>query len=177
MQVLPLNHPRRADIPQFGSDHGCLSYPPTLLAQLKGLRDDFQHGFLDNVAERVAAEFAADYMGQAKGLLTDGGNGSYNHLLAAFLCGAVLEKSLRDLCAREVPPLPTTKADGKPFTMQPIIQTLKKADVILATEAAQLIAWAAIRNKAAHGEFNGFTRQEVAAMIDGVQDFLSRHAS
>ncbi len=39
------------------------------------------------------AEIAADYMGQAEELLNEGSSGKYDHVPAAVLAGAVLEKS------------------------------------------------------------------------------------
>lgn len=175
MQILPRNHPRRADIPEYGVQLGCLVNPPNQLAQLKGIRDDFVNGFLDDLGERIEAEIAADYMGQAEQLLCEGQSGQCDHVPAAVLAGAVLENALRKLCGRQSPTIATAKPNGQPLTLDPLIVALKKADVIKQTEAVQLSAWAHIRNKAAHGEFDQFTREQVSSMMAGVRDFLARH--
>lgn len=176
MQVLPRNHPRRAELPEFGHPHGSAVNPRQQLAHLKAIRDDFANGFFDDLRERIEAEIASDYMGQAERLLDEGQSGKHDHVPAAVMAGAVLERSLRALCTRQTPAIPVTKPDGKPLTLDPLIVSLKKADVIKQTEAAQLSAWAHIRNKAAHGEFDQFTRDQVFAMIVGVGEFLARHA-
>jgi hypothetical protein len=175
MQILPKNHPRYAAIASFGNTHGCVPNSPDQVAILRAVRDDLEHGFLDKLSDKIEAEFAADYMGQAEQLLKEGQSGKFDHVPAAVLIGAVLEKSLRTLCSRQTPPISTTKPDGKPMTLDPLIVALKKADVIKQTMAAQLSAWAHIRNKAAHGEFDQFTRHDVETMVSGVQSFIALH--
>ncbi len=64
------------------------------LGILEAFRDDFEQGFLDDLLLRVEAEVAADYMGQAEGLLKEGQPGKFDHVPAAVLAGAVLEKAL-----------------------------------------------------------------------------------
>jgi uncharacterized protein YutE (UPF0331/DUF86 family) len=54
-----------------------------------------------------------------------------------------------------------------------LIDDLKKARVYNETKAKQLRAWADIRNRAGHGEFDQFDRKQVQAMITGVRDFLA----
>ncbi len=114
-------------------------------------------------------------MGQADELLVEGQSGKNDHVPAAVLAGAVLEKTLRTLCQKQKPSIPTTNAKGNPLTLSPLIVALKKADVFKQTMAAQLEAWAHIRNKAAHGEFDQFTRQDVEAMIAGIKNILANY--
>ena len=65
---------------------------------LEAFRDDFEQGFLDDILLKVEAEVAADYMGQAESLLKEGQPGKFDHVPAAVLAGAVLEKALKTLC-------------------------------------------------------------------------------
>jgi hypothetical protein len=173
-QILPRKHPRFADIPKYGAEFGSHVNPPHQLPVLKAIRDDFVNGFLDNLGEQIEAEIASDYMGQAEQLLSEGQSGKYDHVPAAVLCGAILEHALRKLCAHQTPKIATVKPNGQLLTLDPLIVALKKADVIKQTEAAQLSSWAHIRNKAAHGEFDEFNRQQVEVMIVGVRGFLAR---
>jgi len=145
------------------------------LSHLRAMMDDFEHGFLDDILNKVEAEIAGDYMGQAEQLLSEGQPGKYDHVPAAVLAGAVLEKSLRTLCDQQQPPIPTIAASGKPKTLDPLITDLKKADVFNEAKAQQLRAWAKIRNHAAHGEFDKFTRSDVELMIKGITDFLGTY--
>ncbi len=54
-------------------------------------------------------------MGQAEQLLDEGQSGKYDHVPAAVLSGAVLEKALRTLCGKQVPPIATVNSKGEPL--------------------------------------------------------------
>jgi hypothetical protein len=140
---------------------------------LKGLADDYASGFLEPVIRRAEAEIAADYLGQAEELLAEGQRGKFDHVPAAVLLGATLERSFRELCGRQAPPLPVVKANGEKLMMNALIDELKKADVFNELKAKQLRAWADVRNAAAHGEFEKFKRGDVEAMQQGVANFLA----
>ena len=143
------------------------------IATLKAVREDFEKGFIGDLLIQVETEIASDYMGQAEGLLREGQPGKHDHVPAAVLAGAVLEKALRTMCAQQQPPISTLKADGEPKTLNPKIDDLKKADVFNEMKAKQLRVWAAIRNHAAHGEFDKFKRSDVELMIPGINNFLA----
>jgi hypothetical protein len=140
---------------------------------LKAIKDDLQHGFLDSLFSQIEAEIAADYMGQAEGLLAEGQAGRYDHVPAAVLAGAVLEETLRALCGEQQPPIALSNAKGEKKTLNPLIDDLKKAGVFNELKAKQLRSWADIRNKAAHGEFHQFTRADVEQMLHGINNFLA----
>jgi hypothetical protein len=143
------------------------------LGILEALRDDFQKGFLDDLLLKVEAELAANYMGQAEQLLREGQKGKYDHVPAAVLAGAVLEKALRTLCDQQQPPVSVVTSKGDPKTLNPLIDDLKKAGVFSELRAKQLRVWADIRNKAAHGEFDHFKRSDAEQMIQGITNFLA----
>jgi hypothetical protein len=141
------------------------------LGILEALRDDFDKGFLDDFAAKIEAELAADYMGQAESLLAEGQSGKFDHVPAAVLAGAVLERGLRTLCEQNK--VPTTTAKGESKTLNPMIDQLRKAGVYNELKAKQLRSWADIRNKAAHGEFDEFNRKDVEQMIQGMTNSLA----
>lgn len=145
------------------------------IAILRAIKRDFEDGMLDNLAERIESSIASDYMGQAERLVSEGQSGLYDHVPAAVLCGAVLENSLRVLCGRQTPPVPVANPKGEPLTMMRLIEDLKKAGAFKETMASQLRAWTHVRNHAAHGEFDKFTRNEVDGMLAGVRAFLAIH--
>jgi hypothetical protein len=142
---------------------------------LEAIKDDFEKGFLGDLTLEIEAEIAADYMGQAEQLLKEGQSGKYDHVPAAVLSGAVLEKSLRKICSEQTPPISTLDGKGSPLTLNPLIDLLKKAEIFNELKAKQLRAWADIRNKAAHGDFDHFTRSDVEGMIKGIEDFLATY--
>jgi hypothetical protein len=143
------------------------------LGILEAFREDFEQGFLDDLLLRVEAEVAADYMGQAEGLLKEGQPGKFDHVPAAVLAGAVLEKALRTLCNEQQPPVSIVNAKGEPKTLSPLIDELKKAGAFNELKAKQLRSWADIRNAAAHGDFSAFGKADVEQMISGINNFLA----
>ena len=147
------------------------------IAALKAIKDDFEKGFLGDLAAQVAAEITADYMGQADGLLQEGQSGKFDYVPAAVLAGAVLEQALRRLCDQHQPPIETTKTDGSKKTLNPLIDDLKKAEVYNEAKAKQLRVWADIRNHAAHGGFDQFKPADVERMISGIKIFLEDHCA
>lgn len=143
------------------------------IAVLKAIKDDLTNGFLDALPEAIEAEISADYLGQAERLLSASGTGRYDHVPAAVLAGAVLEKHLRSLCAATDPAVPATGPKGEPKTLGPLIEDLKKVGVLNEMRAKQLRYWAGIRNHAAHGEFDQFARADVEEMLRGISNFIA----
>ena len=151
------------------------SYEPLQVAVslLRGVKDDLDKGFLDDLSTCIEAEIAADYMGQAEHLLVEGHRGKFDHVPAAVLAGAVLEKALHTLCDQQQPPVPLKGSKGEFKSLAPLIDGLKKAGAFNEARSKQLRAWADLRNLAAHGEFTQFKRNDVEAMISGINNFLA----
>jgi hypothetical protein len=138
---------------------------------IRGLQAAYDDGMLESIAETIEANVTADYLGQAQQLLKEGVTGNFEHIPAAVLTGAIFEDSLRRLCVRNTISLLDAKGNSK--TLNPMIEDLKKANLYNELKAKQLRAWADIRNAAAHGEFTKFNKQDVEAMLIGVQNFLA----
>lgn len=141
------------------------------VSMLRGIKDDFDKGFLDDLSARIEAAIAVDYMGQAEDLLAEGQRGKFDHVPAAVLAGAVLEKALRTLCEQQEPPIEIKGLKS----LNPMIEALKKAGVINEAKNVQLRAWTLLRNLAAHGEFQQFDRSDVDNMIAGIKGFLAEN--
>ena len=148
----------------------------SLRARLRGIESDFDFGLLLDLRAMVEAETAGNYMAQAEELLAEGQSGRFDHVPAAVLAGAVLERALRGLCERQRPPVPTA-TNGKPKKLNAMIDDLKKASVYNESTAKHLRAWASTRNLAAHGEFEEFSRRDVEQMILGIKGFLSDYCA
>jgi len=171
--IVPPKNAHRETVKQFRPLKCETSSVQWGLSNLKGLRDDLAQGFFDDIALRVESELTADYLGQAENLLTEGTPGKYDYVPAAVLAGAVLEKSLRTLCERHDPPIPIENDRGERKTLNPLIEDLKRADVISEIKAKILRSWAGIRNAAAHGDFEKFDRADVEQMVKGIENFLA----
>jgi len=171
--VIPKDHilyPATETLPKLQPTKDRLEWGTSML---KGVKNDLEGGFLDNIFLQIEAEVASDYMGQAEHLLFEGHSGKFDHVPAAVLAGAVLEKGLRTLCTHQQPAIPIVSAKGESKTLNPLIDDLKKAGVFNELKAKQLRAWADIRNKAAHGEFDQFKKTDVEQMISGITNFLA----
>ena len=91
---------------------------------------------------------------------------------AAVISGSVLEDHLRKLAGKSA--IDIVKPDGSP----------KKADALNNELAAKLAytkldrknatAWLDLRNKAAHGHYQEYTKDQVSLMLQSVQNFISR---
>jgi polyhydroxyalkanoate synthesis regulator phasin len=51
---------------------------------------------------------------------------------------------------------------------------LVKAGKYTVSEQKQVTAWLDLRNKAAHGKYSEYVKQQVGLMLDGVRDFIFR---
>jgi hypothetical protein len=158
---------------QFGGVETNAASVEFAIGQLIGLQDVLTQDLLSDFGMKIEAEIASDYMGQAEALLGERVRGTYSHVPAAVLVGAVLEKTLRTLCGSQIPPISLVDGKGNPKMLNSLIDDLKKADVYKETKAKQLRAWAAIRNDAAHGEPEKFRKAEVEAMVKGIGEFLA----
>jgi len=84
--IVPKGHVHRQAVetlPKLDCAHQCLQEAVSLL---RGVKDDFEKGFLDDMATTIEAEIACDYMGQAEQLLADSHRGKFDHVPAAVLC-------------------------------------------------------------------------------------------
>lgn len=135
------------------------------VAILKALKLDIENGNFFDQELLIAADAFGDILEQAEHLLSE----KYKDA-SAVLIGAVLESSLRKLC------------DKNGITYSPK-DTINPLNNLLKDKAynrivhKQIIAWADLRNKAAHGQFVEYTLDQVTDMLKWVQDFVSNHLS
>lgn len=160
-------------INQPADKSGRKSAVENILGTMQGLQDDYVNGFLDNLEERIVANISSDYMAHVDEILVAGQSDKYDHIFAAVICGVNLENALRQLCARQSPPIKTAKPNRRPKRLGDLIAALQNANVYNALKADRLRAWAKVRNHAAHGEFEEFNRHDVEDMIKGVRNFLA----
>lgn len=171
-RVLPPHSPLRKNLQRYLEYSNYSEEANEVLGTLLACKDDFDAGLLDDLEMRVAASISVDYMEQAEALISESRTCDNTHIPAAVLAGAMLEKSMRTLCQKQNPPIADTTSGGKKKTLNPLIDDLKAANVFNEIYAKQLRAWADIRNAAAHGRFEEFTKEQVGAMIAGINQFL-----
>lgn len=144
------------------------------IAFLRSVKTEMEAGSLDALSLQIEAEVLSDYLDQATAILA-GSKDEPNHIAAAVVAGASLERTLRTLCLELAPPEPTTSEKGAPLGATALIDSLKRRQVFNELYAKQLRAWAALRNSAAHGDFEAFSRQQVETMVAGIVTFIAEH--
>lgn len=124
-------------------------------------KEDFEGGYLSSYKSLVQAEVFDTELEQAAELLRHG-----YFAAASVIAGVVLETALRELCDRE------GIAHGKLDKMN---ADLAKAGVYNKIVQKRITALAGLRNSAAHGSREEFTRDDVAQMIESVSQFLGNY--
>lgn len=139
---------------------------PYVVGNLRALRTAYQAGYLATIAELVHAELFADFLETAEYLLSEGYKDP-----AAVLGGSVLEEHLRQLSAKHGVPV---TAGGKPKKADLLNAELASAGVYTKLDQKSVTAWLDLRNKAAHGKFTEYGKQQVELLLQSVRDFMVR---
>jgi len=139
---------------------------PVLLGVIKALRADYEAGRLQSIVELVHAEVFRDFFDMAHYLLEQGYKDP-----AAVIVGSVLEEHLRKLCQKNSLPVQVGTAPKKADALN---SELASAAVYSKLDQKSVTAWLDLRNKAAHGKYNEYTKEQVALTLHGVRDFVSR---
>lgn len=142
---------------------------------LKALQDSYIDGDYEDLETRIASHVLTNLMEQAEALLGEGIERQYDHVPAAMLCGAVLEHNLRRFCEQQESSIEITNRGGSFKTLGPLIGELEKKKAFDKLIFKNLKVWADIRNSAAHGQFDKFSRLDVEQMLAGVRQFLDEH--
>jgi len=142
------------------------------LGILKAIRSEIEGGWLFTVKGLVTAEVFADFIEMAEHLLESGYKDP-----AAVMAGSVLEEHLRQLCNKNGIPV-TLQKDGKevPLKADVLNSELTKAEVYTKLDQKQVTAWLDLRNKAAHGRYDEYNKNQVETMIRGIVEFMARVA-
>lgn len=122
-------------------------------------KEDFEGGYLTSVKNLVQAEVFDSELEQASELLSSGYVAA-----AAVVAGVVLETTLRNLCSEHQIAL------GKLDKMN---ADLAKNSIYNSLVQKRITALAGIRNSAAHGKTDEFTRDDVVNMISEIEKFVS----
>lgn len=139
---------------------------------LNAAKNELQGGWLFTVKGIVSAEIFSDFLEMASYLLSEGYKDP-----AAVMVGSVLEEHLRQLCAKNGIPIEITK-DGKavPKKADSLNSELASAGVYNKLDQKNVTAWLDLRNKAAHGKYDEYTKEQVVLMNQAVTDFMTRVA-
>ncbi|WP_145294435.1 DUF4145 domain-containing protein [Crateriforma conspicua] len=131
----------------------------------RSAKNDFEGGYLFDVANLVHADVFADELEQAKHFLDNNFK-----VAAAVIAGTVLETTLRRMCDTHPELSPSDNING-------MNTDLYTGGVYGKAVNKQVGSWGDIRNDAAHGRPDEFDHQQVNQMITGIRDFVAKHMS
>lgn len=136
-----------------------------LRAVFLSAKNDFEGGYLFDVANLIHASVFSSELDQAAYFLLEG-----YRVAAAVIGGSVLEATVRRLCESHDAIEVKDKA-----TLSWYNDELKRVELYNLIVYRQVQAWADIRNAAAHGHPEKFDDAQVRNMIDGIRDFVAKY--
>ncbi len=134
---------------------------------VKSLLSDIRNGYLKSLEEIIHGDLFADFLEMADHL----NNNGYKDA-AAVIAGSTLESHIRHLCAKFGV---QTVSGGKPVKADTLNSDLVKASAYTKLDQKSVTAWLDLRNNAAHGHYTLYDTKQVALMIAGVRDFITRN--
>jgi hypothetical protein len=161
-------HPYFREFSQRKSD-----YAPSVestLGILDAVRDEISKGWHKSTRGVVSAEVFSDFIEMAGHLLQEGYKDA-----AAVMLGSTLEEHLRQLC-RDSSIETATERDGriKAKKADTLNSELVKAGVYGMLDQKSVTAWLGIRNSAAHGKYDDYTKEQVEILASSLAEFMVR---
>lgn len=137
---------------------------------LKSTKQEIDGGWIFTVKGVVSAEIFSDFLEMAEHLLQEGYKDP-----SAVMIGSVLEEHLRQLCTKNTIKLERIK-DGKPIPKKADLlnSELASSSVYNKLDQKSITSWLDLRNKAAHGKYSEYTKEQVEFMYHGVSNFMMR---
>lgn len=152
-------------IQQYGPDgHGAIA---PAVGVLSALREAYSSGYSKRFAELVHAELFGDFLEMSEYLLDEGFKDP-----AAVIAGSVLEEHLRQLCVKNG--IDINSLGGKPKKADQLNTDLAGQNVYSKLDQKSITGWLDLRNKAAHGKYNEYTKEQVVILLTSIQNFMAR---
>lgn len=133
---------------------------------LLAAKDDFESESIFSLKALIEAEVFDEFLDQAEHL-----NEANYFQPAAVIAGCVLEDGLRKLCQRmdiELPVCPKLEWMNSELAKNGLYDKLTQKRITVIAD---------LRNKAAHGKWSEFEKNDVNAMIRDVRDFMLKYFS
>jgi hypothetical protein len=138
---------------------------------LKSAKNEAEGGWLTSVKGILSAEIFSDFTDMAEHLLSEGYKDP-----AAVIIGSVLEEHLRQLCIKlSIPTERAKNGDIVPKKADLLNSELVSKGAYNKLDQKNVTAWLDLRNKAAHGEYDEYTDEQVKLMLHSVRDFITRN--
>jgi hypothetical protein len=138
---------------------------------VEALLIDVKAGYLAKISELIHGEIFGDFLEMADHLLTEGYKDA-----AAVIAGSSLESHLRLLCINHGIDINVTTTSGlRAKKADQMNSDLSSASIYEKLDQKSVTAWLDLRNKAAHGKYSEYTKEQVVLMIQSVRDFITRN--
>jgi len=143
----------------------------SIMGIVKGLRDDIKQDYIQTLVELVHSEVFSDFLDMSQHLLTAGYKDA-----AAVIAGSTLEGHLRKICYKNSISVEEVKKDGSVFSKKAdrLNADLAKSNAYSKLDQKNITAWLGLRNKAAHGNYNEYTEEQVTLLLASIRDFITR---
>jgi hypothetical protein len=139
-------------------------------AILLSIQNEIEGGWVFSVKQLISAEIFSDFLEMAEHLLSQGYKDP-----AAVMIGSVLEENLRQLCSNNEIDIEFEKDDRFIAKKADRLNSdLAKAEIYTKLDQKAVTMWLDLRNKAAHGKYDEYTKDQVELMSQGVTEFLAR---
>jgi hypothetical protein len=151
-------------------------YPNIVTSQLFGvlsaLKTDIENGYLSSIEELVNANTFSDFLEMAEHLLEE----NYKDP-AAVIIGSVLEEHIRKLCAKAGISIDGLDSKGvlRSKKADLLNSELASANIYNKLDQKSVTSWLDLRNKAAHGQYAEYKKEQVDLLLQSVRDFITRH--
>jgi hypothetical protein len=134
-------------------------------------RAELAGGWFVTVRRLVSAEIFTDFLKMAEYLYAE----NFIHP-AAVMTGSVLEEHLRQLAERHSidTALPDAKGKLVPKKADTLNADLARLGVYNKLDQKNVTAWLDLRNKAAHGQYGEYSKEQVRNMLSAVSEFVGR---
>jgi len=150
------------------------TYPNDILSILgvaEALLKDIEEGYLKTLTQLVHDDIFSDFLEMADYLLDEGFKDA-----SAVIAGSTLEEHLRKLCLKNnIGVTFISSGKDKPKQASKMNQELYSKKTIKKGDMMQITAWLDIRNNAAHGKYNEYSKDKVELMILGIRAFISNY--
>ena len=164
-----LNYQSTINMHQFYTIHSNYwSQVPVISGIIQAIKHEFRNNLINNIRRLIQADVFSDFLEMGEYLMEEGYKDA-----AAVIIGSVLEDSLRKLALSN--DIEVIKQNGKPLTLEPLNAVLGKAEVYDKLTQKQITSWGELRNKAAHGHYDNYQKEQVQMMLLFVQQFCSSY--
>jgi hypothetical protein len=170
LDIFGEGHPYHREFRERCSDH---RFPDFGIGVgiLQAAKSDVENGYVNGLVGIISGEVFSDVLAIAAHLL----EGKLKDP-AAIVVGIALEAHLKSLCKRTGIPLEFTDSSGdiKPKKASVLNAELCKQGIYGKLDEKLITGWQDLRNKAAHGQFDEYSLDQVQTVYVSVAEFISR---